>query len=93
MSQILHDLFATIESRKKNPPCGSYTAHLFVEGEDEILKKLGEEVIEVIVAAKGQGNERLVSEMADLFYHSLVLLAARDLQLADIEAELSRRMK
>lgn len=93
MSQILHDLFTTIESRKQNPPRGSYTSHLFIRGEDEILKKMGEEVIEVIVAAKGQGDERLVSEMADLFYHCLVLLSVRNLQLADIEAELVRRMK
>lgn len=93
MSQILYDLFTTIESRKENPPRGSYTAHLFSRGEDEILKKMGEEVIEVIVAAKGQGDERLVSEIADLFYHCLVLLAARNLQLADVEAELTRRMK
>jgi phosphoribosyl-ATP pyrophosphohydrolase len=93
MSQILHDLFTTIENRKQNPPRGSYTSHLFDKGEDEILKKLGEEVIEVIVAAKGQGDERLVSELADLLYHALVLLAVRNLQLADVEAELANRMK
>jgi phosphoribosyl-ATP pyrophosphohydrolase len=93
MSQILHDLFTTIESRKQNPPSGSYTGYLFAKGEDEILKKMGEEVIEVIVAAKGQGDERLVSEIADLLYHALVLLADRNLQLADVEAELASRIK
>jgi phosphoribosyl-ATP pyrophosphohydrolase len=72
-------------------PPGSYTARLFEAGEDEIVKKVGEEAVEVILAAKGQGDVRLVSELADLYYHTLVLLAYRDLSLADVEAELTRR--
>ena len=62
-------------------------------GEDEILKKVGEETMEVILAAKGQGDQRLIEEVADLFYHTLVLLVARDMSLADVESELARRHK
>lgn len=87
----LHDLYAIILGRKTHPKSGSYTCELFAKGEDEILKKIGEEAVEVILAAKSQGNPRLVEETADLFYHLLVLLAARDLTPADVEAELERR--
>lgn len=93
MGQVLDQLFATIESRRVNAPAGSYTAGLFAAGENEILKKVGEEAIEVIVAAKGQGDARVVSEMADLIYHSMVLLAARDIQWHAVEEELARRFK
>ncbi|MFQ5409122.1 MAG: phosphoribosyl-ATP diphosphatase [Anaerolineales bacterium] len=88
---MLHELFDIIEQRKASMPSGSYTAQLLRAGEDEQLKKIGEEAMEVILAAKGQGDVRLVEEIADLFYHTLVLLAARDLHLSDIEAELRRR--
>jgi phosphoribosyl-ATP pyrophosphohydrolase len=93
MADVLDALFATILDRQATPRPGSYTARLLETGEDEILKKVGEEAMEVILAAKGQGDERLVAEVADLFYHLLVLLAARGLTLADIEAELVRRRK
>ena len=72
MSDVLDQLYRVIASRKTNAPAESYTAKLFAAGEDEIVKKLGEEVIEVIVAAKGQGDERIVYEMADVIYHSMV---------------------
>ena len=88
---MLKRLFDTIEDRKARPKPGSYTNQLLQAGEDEILKKVGEEAMEVILAAKGQGNQRLVEEVADLFYHTLVLLSSRGLRLADIEEELSRR--
>jgi phosphoribosyl-ATP pyrophosphohydrolase len=93
MSTMLRDLFATIQDRQAHPTADSYTVRLLGAGEDEILKKVGEEAMEVILAAKGQGDERLVSEMADLFYHLLVLLAARGLTPADVEAELNRRRR
>jgi phosphoribosyl-ATP pyrophosphohydrolase len=93
MSDILHELFAVILERQINPQPGSYTAKLLNAGEDEVLKKVGEEAMEVILAAKGQGDERLVSEVADLFYHLLVLLAAHGLTLSDVEAELVRRRR
>ena len=87
----LDQLFELVRSRRANAPAGSYTAKLFAAGEDEMVKKVGEEAIEVVLAVKGQGNQRVVEEMADLYYHSLVLLAARGLSLADVEAELERR--
>ena len=87
----LDQLFALVQARRVNAPAGSYTAKLFAAGEDEIVKKVGEEAIEVVLAVKGQGNQRVVEELADLYYHSLVLLAARGLTLADVEAELERR--
>jgi phosphoribosyl-ATP pyrophosphohydrolase len=90
---IISELFATILSRKTADPAASYTARLFAAGEDEMVKKVGEEAIEVILAAKGQGNARLIEETADLTYHVLVLLASRDLSPADVEAELARRKK
>jgi phosphoribosyl-ATP pyrophosphohydrolase len=93
MSNVLHELFDTILDRREHPRPGSYTAKLLNTGEDEILKKVGEEAMEVILAAKGQGNERLVSETADLLYHLMVLLAARGLSMADVEAELVRRRR
>ncbi|MBL7183618.1 MAG: phosphoribosyl-ATP diphosphatase [Anaerolineae bacterium] len=93
MSTILKDLFNVIQDRKVNPKEGSYTCQLFAAGENEILKKMGEEVVETIVAAKGEGDERLVYEVADLLYHTLVLLAHRDIELADVEDELTRRFK
>ena len=87
----LDQLFALVRGRRENAPPGSYTAQLFAAGEDEIVKKVGEEAIEVILAVKGQGDQRVIEELADLYYHSLVLLAGRGLTLADVEAELERR--
>ena len=88
---MLNELFAIIEDRKANPTTESYTAKLLAAGEDRILQKVGEEAVEVLLAAKGQGDQRLVEETADLFYHTLVLLAAKGLTLGDVEAELRRR--
>jgi phosphoribosyl-ATP pyrophosphohydrolase/phosphoribosyl-AMP cyclohydrolase len=84
-------LFDTICQRRDHLPSGSYTAALFEKGEQEIVKKVGEEAVEVILAASAQGNQRLVEEVADLTYHVLVLLAARGLSPADIDAELAHR--
>jgi phosphoribosyl-ATP pyrophosphohydrolase len=88
---MLNELFEIILDRKKNPQPGSYTNNLLDADEDVVLQKVGEESVEVILAAKGQGNLRLIEEVSDLFYHTLVLLARRGLSLADIEAELRRR--
>ncbi len=88
---IIDRVFNIIIDRKQNPKEGSYTNQLFEAGEDEIVKKVGEEAIEVIVATKGQSDERLVSELADLTYHCLVLLASKGLSPADVKAELERR--
>lgn len=88
---FLHTLQGIIQQRRQNPTTDSYTARLFAQGEDEIVKKVGEESVEVILAAKGQGDERLISETADLLYHTLVLLTAHGLTLEQVEAELERR--
>ena len=93
MNNTLNELFTTILDRQANPRPGSYTAELLNAGEDEVLKKVGEEAMEVILAAKGQGDERLASEVADLLYHLLVLLAARGLTLTDVEAKLVQRRR
>jgi phosphoribosyl-ATP pyrophosphohydrolase len=91
VSNILAQLWATIEQRKQQRPAGSYTVQLLEAGENEILKKIGEEAVEVIIAAKGEGDDRVLYELSDLIYHAMVLLAARDLAWSDVEAELARR--
>ncbi|MCA9958397.1 MAG: phosphoribosyl-ATP diphosphatase [Chloroflexota bacterium] len=93
MSNTIIELQAILQERKANPTPNSYTASLLQAGEDEIVKKVGEEAVEVILAAKGQGNERLIEETADLIYHTLVLLISRDLTWADVEDELEKRRK
>lgn len=86
-------LFETIQSRKENSPPGSYTARLFAMGENEMLKKMGEEAVEVIIAAKGETDERVIYELADYIYHTLVFLAARGLTWQQVETELARRFR
>ena len=90
-STVLDQLWSVIQSRKQDLPQGSYTAELFRKGENEIVKKVGEEAVEVVVAAKGEGDDRIIYESADLVYHLLVLLAAKDLTWQDVESELARR--
>ncbi len=87
------NLYRVICSRKGTEPEKSYTARLFQQGEDEILKKVGEEAVEVVLAGKGQSDQRLVEEVADLTYHVLVLMAQRNITPDMIEAELERRHK
>jgi phosphoribosyl-ATP pyrophosphohydrolase len=89
----LNDLYATILDRKTNPKPGAYTNALFDEGLSRMAQKVGEEGIEVVVAALAQENARLVEEVADLTYHVLVLLAAKGLTPADVMAALERRQK
>ena len=89
--QILDRLYDLVTEREQTRPTGSYTTYLFNEGLDKILKKLGEESTETIVAAKNNEDERLISEVADLVYHLIVLLVARGISLDQIRAELGRR--
>lgn len=84
-------LYAVICERRDHPSEQSYTTRLLVAGEDEIVKKVGEEAVEVILAAKGQGDARLVEEVADLTYHVLVLLASRGIEPQAVRDELARR--
>jgi phosphoribosyl-ATP pyrophosphohydrolase/phosphoribosyl-AMP cyclohydrolase len=93
VTETLRQLWETIESRKQHLPPDSYTAELFEAGLPRIAQKVGEEAVETIVAAMSEGDERLVSEMADLIYHCMVLLSAKALDWADLEAELARRFK
>lgn len=93
MSETLDALWQTISQRKDNPTAESYTASLFAAGTGKIAQKVGEEAVEVVVAALDESDERLMSEMADLFYHSFVLLAQRGLSWAEVEAELARRFR
>lgn len=89
----LEKLYKIIQDRKTNRPGGSYTASLFNEGEDRIIQKIGEEAVEVIIAAKGRGKQKVISEMADLWYHCLVLLAKLNIKPEDIYKELEKRRK
>ncbi len=91
MSDILNVLYATIIERKRNPKSESYTNSLFSAGGDEIVKKVGEEAIEVIIAAKGQTDQRVVEETADLLYHLWVMLAWRGVSPEQVMTELEKR--
>jgi phosphoribosyl-ATP pyrophosphohydrolase len=84
-------LYEIICQRRDNPSAESYTTSLITQGEDKILKKVGEEAMEVILAAKGQGDQRVIEETSDLVYHLFVLLASRNLTLEDILGELEKR--
>lgn len=86
-------LIDVIESRRENPSDKSYTSRLFAEGLPGIAQKVGEEATEVVVAALAQEDRRLIEEVADLAYHTLVLLAARGLTLQNIMDELEKRHK
>lgn len=93
MSDAIHKLEAVIAERRERPREGSYTCQLFAKGETEILKKVGEEAIEVIVAAAMQNRERVISECADLIYHLMVALAAKGIAWQEVEAELGQRAR
>ena len=84
-------LAEVIESRRGQDPDKSYVARLFSKGTDAILKKVGEEATEVVMAAKDADRPKLVAEVADLWFHTMVALAAFDLKPADVLAELERR--
>lgn len=91
MSEILNRLAETLEGRKQADPDSSYVAKLYAKGLDSILKKIGEEATETVIAAKGGNKSELVYEMADLWFHSLILLAQQGLHPDDVLAELARR--
>ena len=90
-SEILFRLEALLRERKRAAPGTSYVASLYSRGLDGILKKVGEEATEVILAAKGDDVMHLTRETADLLFHTLVMLAAKDVPLADVLAELAQR--
>lgn len=91
MSDILDRLAATLEDRKKADPQSSYVAKLYAKGIDSILKKIGEEAAETIIAAKSGDRDKIVYETADLWFHTLVMLAHAGLHPNDVLNELARR--
>jgi phosphoribosyl-ATP pyrophosphohydrolase len=91
VSETLNVLLATIQDRQAHPREGSYTCQLLAAGQAEILKKVGEEATEVVVAGALEGKDRMVYECADLIYHLLVALVSQGLTWDDVEAELRRR--
>ena len=91
LSGLLDQLYAVIKEREELRPEDSYTTYLFNEGLDKILKKVGEESAETIVAAKNESTSAFVSEVSDLLYHLLVLLVARGVSLEQVRSELARR--
>lgn len=91
MSDILNRLAETLAARKNADPKSSYVAKLYAQGLDVILKKIGEEAAETIIAAKGNNPRQIVYEVADLWFHTLVLLAQQGLHPEDVLNELARR--
>lgn len=89
---VLNELFKTIYSRKESSSDQSYTAKLFEKGENQILKKIGEEATELVMASVKNNADEIIYETADLFYHILVLLAHKNLDIEKVFVELKRRM-
>jgi phosphoribosyl-ATP pyrophosphohydrolase/phosphoribosyl-AMP cyclohydrolase len=90
-SYILNEVYDVIVDRSKNPKEGSYTTYLFEKGIDKILKKVGEEAAETIIAAKNDSKKEIVLEVSDLLYHLMVMLAEKNIKLDDIYKELEGR--
>lgn len=88
---MLHKLYRILKDRKEHPRDGSYTNQLLAAGYQRIAQKVGEEAIEVIIAAGTQGRQRVIEESADLLYHFLVLLVEQGIDLKEVEAELESR--
>ena len=88
---VLSRIAATIEARRGADPTSSYVAALFAKGDDAMLKKIGEEATETVMAAKDGDKIRIAAEIADLWFHCLVVLARHGLGPADVLAELARR--
>ncbi|MBQ7358081.1 MAG: phosphoribosyl-ATP diphosphatase [Clostridia bacterium] len=91
MNNTLENLYAVVMDRKENPQEGSYTCYLFDKGLDKILKKVGEESAETIIAAKNDNKEELCGEVCDLIYHLTVMCAEKGLDIKDVLSELDRR--
>ena len=88
---VLEELYRVIENRKENGQDGSYTRYLLDKGTDKILKKVGEECTEVVIAAKGENKEEMVSEICDLAYHLLVLMVDKEIEIEAVREELIKR--
>ncbi|MBP5491254.1 MAG: phosphoribosyl-ATP diphosphatase [Clostridiales bacterium] len=90
-TNVSHDLYNLILDRKVNPVDGSYTNYLFDKGIEKIGKKVGEEAIEAIISASRGDKENTIQELADLYYHTLVMMAQMGITLEEVEAELKNR--
>ena len=90
---ILEDLFKIIKERIKTLPDNSYVAKLYKQGNDRILQKLGEESIEVVIAATNKNKKRITEEMADLYFMTLLVMAIKGISLDDVYKELEKRRK
>jgi phosphoribosyl-ATP pyrophosphohydrolase len=88
---MLTELYQIVSDRKANPQPGSYTNQLLEGGYSQIAQKVGEEAVEVIIAAGKQSRQRVIEESADLLYHLLVLLVQQEIDLTEVEAELENR--
>lgn len=86
-------LFTIIKQRQKDMPENSYISSLFKKGKDRIIQKVGEETIEVVIAAKNEKKDEIISEVADLWFHLLILLARYNIAPSDIEKQLQKRHK
>jgi phosphoribosyl-ATP pyrophosphohydrolase len=91
MSDVLDRLSELLEQRKKADPASSYVAKLYAKGMDSILKKVGEEATETVLAAKGGNKDEIIYETADLWFHTMVMLAQAGLKPQDVLDELARR--
>ena len=90
---VLKDLYQVVLDRKANPQEGSYTCYLFEKGLDKILKKVGEESAETIIAAKNDIPSDTVGEISDLIYHLMVMMVEKDIPLEDVLSELDKRSR
>jgi len=95
VNDVFDEIFSVILDRKENPKAGSYVASLFNDpkGLDKMLEKIGEEATEVIIAAKNGREKEIVSESADLLFHLMIMLAAKDIPLDKVREEFARRRK
>jgi phosphoribosyl-AMP cyclohydrolase / phosphoribosyl-ATP pyrophosphohydrolase len=92
-ADTLSDLYATICDRRDNPRAGSYTQTLFADGDNKILKKIGEEAVEVVMACKDDDPDRIADEVADLLYHTLVAISHHRVSIRDVYRKLQSRRK
>ena len=90
-TNVSRDLYALIKDRKANPVDGSYTNYLFDKGIEKIGKKVGEEAIEAIISASKGDKENTIQELADLYYHAMVMMVQMGITVEDVEEELKKR--
>lgn len=91
-ADVLDQIFETIQLRKLSSPDESYTAQLFAKGENKILKKIGEETTELVMASVANDRENIIYEAGDVIYHMMVLLSHKDIEISEVYKELARRM-